>query len=38
MKKVSMIALVVLSAAALTYGFTQGFKKISEILTGYENP
>jgi len=36
MKKVSMIALVVLSAAALTYGFTQGFKNIKELLTGYE--
>jgi hypothetical protein len=36
MKRVSVIVLVVLSAAALTYGFTQGFKKISEFLTGYE--
>jgi hypothetical protein len=36
MKKVSMIALVVLLAAALTYGFTQGFKNIREFLTGYE--
>jgi hypothetical protein len=36
MKKVSMIALVVLSAAALTYGLTQGFKNIKEFLTGYE--
>ena len=36
MKKVSMIALVVLSAAALTYGLTQGFKNIKEALTGYE--
>lgn len=36
MKKVSLIALVVLSAAALTYGFTQGFKNIKEVLTGYE--
>ena len=36
MKRVSMITLVVLSAAVLTYGFTQGFKKISEFLSGYE--
>lgn len=36
MKKLSIIALVVLSAAALTYGFTQGFKNIREVLVGYE--
>jgi CHRD domain len=36
MKKVSMIALVVFSAAALTYGLTQGFKNIKEFLNGYE--
>ena len=36
MKKVSLIALVVFSAAALTYGFTQGFKNITEILVGWE--
>ena len=36
MKKVSLITLVVFSVAALTYGVTQGFKRISEILTGYE--
>lgn len=36
MKRVSKIALVVFSAAALTYGFTQGFKNIKELLTGYE--
>ena len=36
MKRVSVIVLVVLSASVLTFGFTQGFKNIKEILTGYE--
>ena len=36
MKRMSLIALGVLSAAALTYGFTQGFKNIREDLVGYE--
>ncbi len=36
MKRVSVIVLVVLSASVLTFGFTQGFKNIKEILIGYE--
>lgn len=36
MKRVSVIVLVVLAASVLTFGFTQGFKNIKEILIGYE--
>ena len=36
MKKVTVTALVVISAAAITLGFTSGFKNIKEFLIGYE--
>jgi len=36
MKKVSVIVLLVVSAATLTFGFSQGFKSIKELLVGYE--
>lgn len=36
MKKLSVIALVVISTSALAFGFTQGFKNIKELLIGYE--
>ena len=36
MKRVSVIVLVVISASVLTFGVTQGFKNIREILIGYE--
>ena len=36
MKKLSVIALVVISASTLAFGFTQGFQGIKEFLTGYE--
>ena len=36
MKKLSLIALVVISASAVAFGFTQGFKSIKEILVGWE--
>ncbi len=36
MKKLSVIALVVISTSALAFGFTQGFKNIKEFLVGYE--
>jgi hypothetical protein len=36
MKRVSVIVLVVISASVLTFGVTQGFKNIRELLTGYE--
>ncbi|MGI8919855.1 MAG: CHRD domain-containing protein [Pyrinomonadaceae bacterium] len=36
MKKLSVIALVVISTSALAFGFTQGFKDIRELLIGYE--
>ena len=36
MKKLSVIALVVISTSALAFGFTQGFKNIKELLIGWE--
>ena len=36
MKKMSVIVLLVVSAAALTFGFSQGFKNVKELLIGYE--
>ena len=36
MKKLSVIALVVIAASSLAFGFTQGFQGIKEFLTGYE--
>ena len=36
MRKAAAIAALVISAAALTVGFAQGFKSISESLIGYE--
>ncbi len=36
MKRVSVILLALFSASVLTFGFTQGFKNIREILVGYE--
>ena len=36
MKRVSVVVLVMIATSVLAFGFTQGFKKISEFLTGYE--